>query len=103
MGTLVLLVLAAYAAAMQATLPASDPAHSSLEARDRLHAAIHGGTLLAAFLTGWFLGWAEERNGPAYAATITVVVAFAMAFALVASRQLACSEGLVLLRHWTCG
>lgn len=100
---LVLLLLAAYAAAMQATLPASDPARSSIETRDRLHAATHGGTLLAAFLTGWLLGWAEERNGPAYAASVTVIVAFAMAFALVASRQLACAEGVVLLRHWTCG
>ncbi|GBD23474.1 hypothetical protein HRbin29_01140 [bacterium HR29] len=102
-SALLVLIFAAYAAAMQATLPDEGAPPLPREERDRLHAAIHAGALLLAFLGGWALGWAEERNGFAYAVTVTVTLAFLMAFALIASRELACSPaGVVVLREWTC-
>lgn len=86
---------------MQASLQ-NDASLASREARDQLHAAVHGGALSIAFATGWLVGWFEERNGFAYAITVTVVLAFLMAFALVLSRELACSGGVVVFRDWTC-
>ncbi len=103
-SALLVLLFAAYAAAMQATLPDEGAPSLSREERDQLHAVVHAGALLLAFVGGWALGWAEERNGFAYAVTVTFALAFLMAFALIASRELACSAaGIVILREWTCG
>ncbi|MCS7294816.1 MAG: hypothetical protein RMK15_00350 [Chloroflexota bacterium] len=101
-AALVAVLFAAYVMAMQATLPSGGTVQSR-ETRDQLHALIHGGALAFGFAAGWALGWASERNGFAYAVTISVVLAFLMAFAMMASWELACSGGIVVLRAWTCG
>ena len=99
-GVALLLLLTAYAGAMQLTLDyARDHSAST---RDTLYAAIHLGVLAFAAVAGFALGKWLNGLGLAYATLFVVVLATAMVFGLFGSQALACRGHNDVLRHWSC-
>ncbi len=99
----VLVLTAAYIAAMHTTLDVSKVNDArDADRRDVIYFGIHVGGLVLSTVVGFVLGKWFSGLGLAFGVLFLIVVGIAMVGVQLSSYELACHGRNDLVRHWTC-
>jgi len=100
---LLLLLFAAYFAAMHATVPLSKKASgAAMDRRDLWYIVIHGSMIVAGAIIGFFAGKWYSGLGIAFAVLFIAALAVGMIGIQLGTFEAACHGHNDIVRHWTC-